>query len=146
MAAGPTKARLPQKMGQLDVHAAHRMHFVVSSYRARSSGVCSRSRSGGGSRLTKYGITDRYCAKNGSKSTTRSLTTRNATSGATVIWPPRLRTSVWQARRLRPLMSMASLPRMPWPQELRKTRVPSYRSRTLRRRSSTRSKGPASSS
>jgi hypothetical protein len=45
MAAGPIYPSSPQKIGHEVVHAAHRMHFVVSSNRSRSSGDWSRSRS-----------------------------------------------------------------------------------------------------
>src|SRR3954462_6331522 len=37
MAAGPTNDELPQYTGHEVVQAAHRMHFVVSSNRSRSS-------------------------------------------------------------------------------------------------------------
>ena len=46
IAAGPTYSSSPQKIGHEVVHAAHRMHFVVSSKRCRSSGDCVRSVSG----------------------------------------------------------------------------------------------------
>ena len=42
-----------QNGGQAVVQAAQRMHLVVSSYRARSSGDWSRSVGGGGSSLTR---------------------------------------------------------------------------------------------
>src|SRR3954462_9036827 len=43
MAAGPTNDELPQYTGHEVVHAAHRMHLVVSSKRSRSSAVWWRS-------------------------------------------------------------------------------------------------------
>ena len=57
MAAGPTYSSSPQKIGHEVVHAAHRMHLVVSSNRARSSGLWSRSRRGSPSSLIRYGST-----------------------------------------------------------------------------------------
>src|SRR6056300_1735564 len=57
IAAGPTYVSAVQNTGQLVVHAAQRMHFVVSSKRSRSSGDWSLSRSPGSSSLIRYGIT-----------------------------------------------------------------------------------------
>ena len=57
IAAGPTYSSSPQKIGHEVVHAAHRMHFVVSSNRARSSGDWRRSLSGSPSSLTRNGST-----------------------------------------------------------------------------------------
>ena len=53
MAAGPTYSPSPQKIGHDVVHAAQRMHLVVSSKRSRSSGDCRRSRSGGSVSFTR---------------------------------------------------------------------------------------------
>lgn len=46
MAAGPKYWPSVQNTGHDEVHAAHRMHLVVSSNRARCSGDCRRSRDG----------------------------------------------------------------------------------------------------
>src|SRR6185437_6363827 len=54
--------------------------ILTSSYRACCAGVWRRSVSGAGSSLIKYGLIFSYWAKNGSKSTTRSLITRKANS------------------------------------------------------------------
>src|SRR3954447_25479977 len=43
IAAGPTNDELPQYTGHDVVHAAHRMHLVVSSKRSRSSALWRRS-------------------------------------------------------------------------------------------------------
>ena len=59
IAAGPTYWSFAQKDGQEVVQQAHKMHLVVSSKRSRSSTDCSRSCAGGGSSLTKNGITER---------------------------------------------------------------------------------------
>src|SRR4051794_37262140 len=86
IAAGPTYDFCAQNDGHELVHAAHRMHLVVSSYRSRSACVWSRSASAGGSSLAvRNGITLRYLAKKSSMSTTRSLTTGSPGSGATEI-------------------------------------------------------------
>src|SRR3989304_1998697 len=82
IAAGPTYSSSAQKDGQDVVQAAHRMHLVVSSYRARSSGLCRRSRSGGGSSFTKKGKTDREGEKKGSMSTIRAFTSGRRGGGA----------------------------------------------------------------
>src|SRR3954471_19363149 len=58
IAAGPTYFWSPQNGGHAVVQQAHRMHLVVSSNRARSSGDWIRSVVGGGSSLTRKGITD----------------------------------------------------------------------------------------
>ena len=47
-------------------------------------------------------------------------------SGATVIFAPSWSTRILQARRLRPLMSIASEPQTPWAHERRKVSVPSW--------------------
>src|SRR5947209_3681409 len=87
IAAGPMNSLFAQKGGHDVVHAAHRMHFVPSSYLARSSGDCRRSESGDtGASLIRYGAMDRYFSKNGSRSTTRSLITVNPSIGSMVMW------------------------------------------------------------
>jgi hypothetical protein len=48
IAAGPKYCPSVQNTGQDDVHAAQRMHFVVSSKRARSATDCTRSLPGVG--------------------------------------------------------------------------------------------------
>jgi hypothetical protein len=58
-------------------------------------------------------------------STTRSLASGSPRSASTVIWSPSSRTSTLQARRLAPLMSMASDPQIPCAQERRKVSDPS---------------------
>ena len=58
IAAGPTYFRSPQNGGQAVVQQAQRMHFVVSSNRARSLGDCKRSVVGDGSSLIRNGMTD----------------------------------------------------------------------------------------
>ncbi len=72
IAAGPKYWPSVQNTGHDDVHAAHRMHFVVSSKRARSSIDWMRSFSGFELDCRK-GCTCRYDAKNGSMSTMRSF-------------------------------------------------------------------------
>src|SRR5438874_8242419 len=100
IAAGPTNSLLAQNGGHDVVHAAHRMHLVPSSYRARSSGLCSRSDSGGGVSLIRYGAIERYFSKNGSRSTTRSLMMVNPSIGSIVTWLGKSFTSSLHARRL----------------------------------------------
>src|SRR5260370_30964870 len=103
MAAGPTNSLLGQNGGHDVVHAAHRMHLVPSSYLARSSGLCNRSVSPGGSSLTRYGTIERYFAKNGSRSTTRSLMTVKPSIGSMVIRSCTSFLKTLHASRLRPL-------------------------------------------
>ena len=59
IAAGPTYSSSPQKIGHEVVHAAHRMHLVVSSNRWRSSGDWRRSVSGSPESLIRKGSTER---------------------------------------------------------------------------------------
>src|SRR6187551_3518274 len=66
IAAGPTYEGWAQNEGQDEVHAAHRMHFVVSSNRSRSVADCSRSRIGGMSVVWRYGWTLRNFSKKAS--------------------------------------------------------------------------------
>src|SRR6266481_2376051 len=127
MAAGPTNSLLAQNGGHDVVHAAHKMHFVPSSYLARSSGLCNRSVSPGGSSLTRYGTIERYFSKNGSRSTTRSLMTLKPSIGSMVILSGRSLISTLHANRLRPLMRMASEPHTPCAQLRRYVSVPSWR-------------------
>src|SRR3954452_403831 len=89
-------------------------------------------------------MTLRYWPKNGSMSTTRSLITRKPSSGATEILLPSWSTRILHARRLRPLISMASDPHTPCAHERRNVSVPSVSPLTLSSRSSTRSIGPDS--
>jgi hypothetical protein len=88
-------------------------------------------------------MTLRYFEKNLSMSTTRSLTTGRPDRGATVIFRPSWSTRILQASRLRPLMSMASDPQMPWAHERRNVSVPSWSALTETRRLRTRSIGSA---
>src|SRR5207237_4539922 len=127
VAAGPTNSLLAQNGGHDVVHAAHRMHFVPSSYRARSSGLCKRSVSGGAESLIRYGAMERYFSKNGSRSTTRSLMTVKPSIGSIVTCPGRSLTSSLHASRLRPLMRIASDPHTPCAQLRRYVSVPSWR-------------------
>ena len=121
------------------------MHLVVSSKRARSSADCRRSRSGAGLSFWRYGWTLRNLAKKPSMSTTRSFITGRPGSGATVIrLPPSWSTRILQARRLRPLISIASDPQTPCAHDRRNVSVPSCSYLTLWSRSRTRSIGPAS--
>src|SRR5450759_752908 len=89
-------------------------------------------------------MTLRYFEKKVSMSTTRSFTTGRPVSGAIVIFFPSWSTRILQASRLRPLMSMASEPQMPWAHERRKVSVPSCSALTVVRRLRTRSIGSAS--
>src|SRR6478735_524824 len=141
MAAGPKYCPSVQNTGQEDVHAAHRMHLVVSSKRSRSSADCRRSRVGSWPLLIRKGMTSRYDWKNGSMSTIRSFSTGRPLMGSTVMGLDVSRSfrRVLQARRLRPLMRMASEPHTPWAQERRKERVPSVSHFTLCKASRTRS-------
>ena len=83
----------------------------------------------------------RYLPKKPSMSTTRSFTTGRPVSGATLIFLPSWSTRILQARRLRPLISIASEPQMPWPHERRNVSVSSISALTRWRRLSTRSIG-----
>ncbi len=56
----PDHSGLPQVTGQELVQAAHRMHFVPSSYQARCSGVWRPSVAGGGSSLIRYSLIFTY--------------------------------------------------------------------------------------
>src|SRR5919199_5135849 len=147
MAAGPMYSRSAQNVGQEVVHAAHRMHLVVSSYFSRSLGDCKRSRSGGGSSLMRNGLTALYFAKNPSISTTRSLMIGNPRKGSTTIGLLSFATSrirILHASRLRPLIIIASLPQMPCAHERRSVNVPSTYHLILCSPSSSRSFGSAS--
>ena len=141
IAEGPKYWPSVQKTGQDEVHAAQRMHLVVSSKRARSSMVCRRSRSGSFESLMKNGMISRYAWKKGSMSTMRSFSQGRPLMGSTVIGLDRSRSfsRVLQARRLRPLMRIASEPQMPCAQERRKETEPSTSHLILCRASSTRS-------
>ena len=89
----------------------------------------------------RYGLTERYLPKKPLISTIRSLTTGKPGSGATEIFLPSWSTLMRQASRLRLLISIASEPQMPWPQERRKLSDPSWSALTLMSRSRTRSIG-----
>src|SRR5829696_5865824 len=126
IAAGPTYDGCAQNDGHEDVHAAQRMHFVVSSKRSRSAADCSRSRVGGMSEVWTYGWTLRNLTKNASMSTTRSLMSGRPGSGATVMtFLPSWSTRILHASRLRPLISIASEPHTPCAHDRRKVSVPS---------------------
>ena len=127
IAAGPKYWPSFQNTGHEDVHAAHRMHLVVSSKRSRSSADCRRSRVGSLPLVTRNGMTSRYAWKNGSMSTTRSLRTVRPLMASTVIGFSGLMSliSVLQASRFLPLIRIASEPQMPCAQERRKVSVPS---------------------
>src|SRR5919205_2658821 len=141
IAAGPKYWPSVQNTGQDDVHAAHRMHLVVSSKRSRSSADCRRSLVGSWPLLMRNGMTSRKDWKKGSMSTIRSFSTGRPLMGSTVMGldVSRSFSSVLQARRLRPLMRMASEPQTPWAQERRNDRLPSTSHLTLCSASSTRS-------
>ena len=141
IAAGPTYSSSPQKIGHDVVHAAQRMHLVVSSNRARSSGDWRRSVSGSPLSFTKNGSTLLYPSKNGSMSTIRSFNTDNPRMGSTVAFGATSCTRTLQASAFRPLMSMASEPQMPWAHERRSASVPSCRHFTSWSASSSRSVG-----
>ena len=72
-------------------------------------------------------MTSRKDWKNGSMSTIRSFSTGRPLMGSTVMGldVSRSFSRVLQARRLRPLMRMASEPQTPWAQERRKDTLPS---------------------
>ena len=152
IAAGPKYCPSFQNTGHELVHAAHRMHLVVSSKRARSASDCRRSRVGSLPVVTRNGMTSRYAWKNGSMSTTRSLRTVRPLMASTVIGlvpTPSLTAvmsliSVLHASRLRPLMRIASEPQMPCAQERRKVSVPSSSHLILWSASRTRSLGSIS--
>src|SRR6266699_593863 len=144
MEAGPTQSGLPHTDGHEPVQAPQRIHFVPSSYRARSAGLCRRSVPGSESYVIKYGLTDLYLSKNGSISTTRSLMTGKPSIGSIVTLLPTSRISTLQARRLRPLMRMASEPQTPCAQERRYVSVPSIVHLIVFKASSRRSMGSAS--
>ena len=59
IAAGPKYWPSFQNTGQDEVHAAHRMHLVVSSKRSRSSADCRRSRVGSFALVIRNGMTSR---------------------------------------------------------------------------------------
>src|ERR1700737_1379013 len=125
--AGPTNSLFAQNGGHDVVHAAHRMHLVLSSYLARSCGLCRRSESGGaGESLTRYGTIERYFSKNGSRSTTRSLITVKPSIGSIGTGSGRALISSLPASRLRPLKRMASEPHTPCAQLRRYVSVPSW--------------------
>src|SRR5229473_6810514 len=142
--AGPTQSGLPHTDGHEPVHAPQRIHFVPSSKRARSAGLCKRSVPGSESYVIRYGLTDLYLSKNGSISTTRSLMTGKPSIGSIVTFSPTSRMSTLQARRLRPLMRMASEPHTPCAQERRYVKEPSIVHLTVLSASSRRSMGSAS--
>ena len=74
IAAGPKYCPSVQNTGHDEVHAAHRMHFVVSSKTSRSTIDWMRSLPGSGFEFAiRNGCTSRYDAKNGSMSTLRSV-------------------------------------------------------------------------
>jgi hypothetical protein len=145
MACGPKYWPSVQYTGHDVVQAAHRMHLVVSSKRSRSFCDCTRSRVGSLPVVTRNGITDRYAAKNGSMSTTRSLSTGRPLIGSTVIGSPGFTSlrSVLQASRFLPLIRIASEPQTPWAQDRRNVSDPSRSHFTLCSASSTRSVGSA---
>src|SRR5699024_6468677 len=116
IAAGPKYWPSVQKTGQDEVQAAHRMHLVVSSNAARASADCSRSRVGSwDSSAIKNGMISRYDWKNGSMSTIMSFSTGRPLIGSAVIGLDRSRSlsRTLQARRLTPLIRIASEPQIP---------------------------------
>src|SRR5680860_1645838 len=125
MAAGPKYWPSVQKTGQLDVQAAHRMHFVVSSKRSRWATVWTRSLPSFGACCdTRNGCTSLKESKNGSMSTMRSFSRGSPLIASTYTGLVMSRSfiRVLHARRLRPLMRMASEPQMPCAHERRKVR------------------------
>src|SRR5215472_8525738 len=142
--AGPTQSGFPQIDGHEPVHAPHRIHFVPSSYLARSAGLCKRSVPGSESYVIRYGLTDLYFSKNGSISTTRSLITGKPNIGSIVTLLPTSRINTLHARRLSPLMRIASEPQTPCAQERRYVSVPSIVHLMVFNASSKRSIGSAS--
>src|SRR3989442_7815275 len=71
--AGPTNlSGFHQKDGQAVEQQAHRMHSYRPSSSSLSRGDCSRSFSGGGSSLTRYGLIEWYCLENWLMSTIKS--------------------------------------------------------------------------
>ena len=141
IAAGPKYWPSVQNTGHDEVHAAQRMHFVVSSNAARCSADCRRSRVGSWPEVTRNGMTSRYDWKKGSMSTIMSFSSGRPLIASTVIVldVSRSLSSVLQARRLRPLMRIASEPQTPWAQDRRKDSEPSISHLILWRASSTRS-------
>src|SRR5699024_6601733 len=125
--AGPKYWPSVQYTGQDVVHDAHRMHLVVSSKISRSCCDCRRSRVGSLPDGMRNGMISRYDWKNGSMSTMRSFSRGRPLIASTVMVldVSRSFSSVLHARRLRPLMRMASEPHTPWAHERRKLSEPS---------------------
>src|SRR6185437_11896590 len=112
--AGPTNL---SGFHQYDGHAveqhAHRMHSYRPSSSSRSPGDCSRSRSGAGASLTRYGFTEWYCLKNWLMSTIRSRITGSPGNGRNSTGPLSDFRFVMHASPFLPLMFIASEPQTP---------------------------------
>src|SRR5215475_6734360 len=124
--AGPTNlSGFHQNDGHEVEQHAHKMHSYSPSSSSRSSGDCSRSFSGGGSLLIRYGLIEWYCLKNWVMSTNRSRMTGNPGSGFSSIGSLSSASLVMQASPFLPLMFIASEPQTPSRQDRRKAKVSS---------------------
>ena len=118
-AAGPTNSGFVQKGGQAAVQQAHRMHFVVSSKRSRSSMLWRRSFVGRRCMRDQKWLQRGVLPEEEVHIHNQVLDNPVSQQRFEVILLPASLTNTLQARRLRPLILIPSEPQMPCAQERR---------------------------